>query len=78
MIQGASPVSLNGKRVATLFFRSTARSKFQLSAQLQLEDGTVFATFERAQAPGLVQWGWPSDIEVAVRPQETQYGSITG
>ena len=40
-ISGASPIMLGGRRVATLFFRSTERSRYHLFAQLVLADANA-------------------------------------
>ena len=68
-VSGSSAVSIGGQRVATLFFRSTARSRYHMFAQLMLEDGTVLAQFDRQPAAGMVQIGWPADIQIAVNGQ---------
>ena len=68
-ISGASPVSVNGQQVATLFFRSESRRRYHLFAQLVAnQDGAVLAQFERKAAAGLVQIGWGSDITIAAPP----------
>ena len=56
-IAGSSPVSIGGRRVATVSFRSQKRSMGHLVAQLTLEDGTILAQFDRAQASGIMQTG---------------------
>ena len=54
---GTSPVSIGGKVVATLSYRSNKRSMGHLFAQLILEDGTVVAQFvSRRQALDRSVW----------------------
>ena len=67
-IAGTSPVSVDGKVVATLAYRSNKRSMGHLFAQLIAEDGTIVAQFDREQAAGIAQVrfevGWGKDIVI--------------
>ena len=75
-IAGSSPVSIGGRRVATVSFRSQKRSMGHLVAQLTLEDGTILAQFDRAQASGIMQTGWGADI-IITSPPGRQYATMS-
>lgn len=69
-ICGQSPITIGGKRVASLFFRSNSRRRCHLYAQLILENGEVLAQFERQPSEGTLQFGWPSEIRIDMPPSQ--------